>query len=154
MNKERNYKMATIQLNNTTLTQNIENERMYDMATITTNNYLTLTNKNERMNDMTNNVMTLSNKKSGSMIDRISDWLQERRNMMHEMAAEEMMELCQAQEMGIGIGAYLKQLLMSKSENRNALIQEIAMDYYRAIEDGISIPAQMQLLDNIQAIAA
>jgi len=146
--------MATIQLNNTTLIQNIENERMYDMATITTNNYLTLTNKNERMNDMTNNVMTLNNKKSGSMIDHISDWLQERRNMMHEMAAEEMMELCQAQEMGIGIGAYLKQLLMSKSENRNALIQEIVMDYYRAIEDGVAIPTQMQLLDNIQAIAA
>jgi len=146
--------MATILLNNTTLTQNIENERMYDMATITTNNYLTLINKNERMNNMTNNVMTLNNKKSGSLIDRISDWLQERRNTIREMAAEEMMELCQAQELGIGIGAYLKQLLKSKSENRNALIQEMAMDYYRAIEDGVAIPTQMQLLDNIQAIAA
>ncbi|MCL2065606.1 MAG: hypothetical protein FWG98_14700 [Candidatus Cloacimonetes bacterium] len=146
--------MATILLNNTTLTQNIENERMYDMATITTNNYLTLINKNERMNNMTNNVMTLNNKKSGSLIDRISDWLQERRNTIREMAAEEMMELCQAQELGIGIGAYLKQLLKRKSENRNALIQEMAMDYYRAIEDGVAIPTQMQLLDNIQAIAA
>ena len=146
--------MATILLNNTTLTQNIENERMYDMATITTNNYLTLINKNERMNNMTNNVMILNNNKSESLIDRISEWLQERRNIMREMAAEEMMELCQAQELGIGIGAYLKQLLKSKSENRNALIQEMAMDYYRAIEDGVAIPTQMQLLDNIQAIAA
>ncbi|MCL2046098.1 MAG: hypothetical protein FWG88_06910 [Oscillospiraceae bacterium] len=139
--------------NNKTLKHNIKNERMNTMATITNYNTLTLINDNERMKNMTYNVMTLNNKKSGSLIERISDWLQERISAIREMNAAEITGLCEAQEMGIGIGAYLKRLAKDNSVNRNAYVYEMAMDYYRAIEDGSSIPMQMQLLQNLSMAA-
>ena len=126
---------------------------MNNMATITNYNTLTLINDNDRMKNMTNNVMTLNNNKSESLIERINEWLQERISAIRDMNTSEIMELCEAQEMGIGIGAYLRRLAKGNNNKRSAYVYEMAMDYYRAIEDGSSIPMQMQLMQNLSMAA-